>query len=124
MRWIGSLSSVSCFSGLLLFQEKQEENELRALPPPSEAQLWAVDAAVLEAARVQGISEEDFQQRQAVVSRMEETIQQHLTGEINVPEEGGELIIHIIWINKEFCQPDKREAEHIIWQHNSSRVDR
>uniref|UniRef100_A0A8C5CSS1 CCHC-type domain-containing protein n=1 Tax=Gadus morhua TaxID=8049 RepID=A0A8C5CSS1_GADMO len=59
--------------------EKQEENELRALPPPSEAQLWAVDAAVLEAARVQGISEEDFQQRQAVVSRMEETIQQHLT---------------------------------------------
>uniref|UniRef100_A0A8C5BKX5 CCHC-type domain-containing protein n=1 Tax=Gadus morhua TaxID=8049 RepID=A0A8C5BKX5_GADMO len=61
--------------------EKQEENELRALPPPSEAQLWAVDAAVLEAARVQGISEEDFQQRQAVVSRMEETIQQHLTAQ-------------------------------------------
>ncbi|CAL8255321.1 unnamed protein product [Merluccius merluccius] len=59
--------------------EKQEENELRALPPPSAAQLRAVDGAVLEAARVQGISEEDFQQRQAVVSRMEETIQKHLS---------------------------------------------
>ncbi|KAJ3599754.1 hypothetical protein NHX12_033710 [Muraenolepis orangiensis] len=59
--------------------EKQEENELRALPPPSAAQLQAVDAAVLEAARLQGISEGDFQQRQAVVTRMEETIQQQLS---------------------------------------------
>ncbi|KAM3875768.1 terminal uridylyltransferase 4 [Diretmus argenteus] len=59
--------------------EKQEENELRALPPPSPAQLRAVDAAVLDTARQQGISEEDFQSRQAVVNRMEETIQQHLS---------------------------------------------
>ena len=84
-----TLSSLSCFSGPLSLQEKQEENELRALPPPSAAQLRAVDAAVLEAARVQGISEEDYEQRQAVVSRMEETIQQHLSGEMNVPGEGG-----------------------------------
>lgn len=58
--------------------EKQEENELRALPPPSPAQLRAVDAAILETASLHGISEEDFNVRQAVVTRMEETIQQHL----------------------------------------------
>ncbi|KAG7257853.1 hypothetical protein CRUP_007426 [Coryphaenoides rupestris] len=59
--------------------EKQEENELRALPPPSAAQLRAVDTAVLETARLQGISEGDFQQRQAVVRRMEEALQQQLS---------------------------------------------
>uniref|UniRef100_A0AAX7VWN7 Terminal uridylyl transferase 4 n=1 Tax=Astatotilapia calliptera TaxID=8154 RepID=A0AAX7VWN7_ASTCA len=59
--------------------EKQEENELRALPPPSAAQLWAVNAAVLETARQQGISDEDFEIRKTVVSRMEIIIQKHLT---------------------------------------------
>ncbi|KAL2089929.1 hypothetical protein ACEWY4_014617 [Coilia grayii] len=58
--------------------EKQEENELRALPPPSPAQLKAVDAAVQEAVRVHGISEEDFQERQAMVTRMEAVIKEHL----------------------------------------------
>ncbi|XP_066528899.1 terminal uridylyltransferase 4 isoform X3 [Hoplias malabaricus] len=58
--------------------EKQEENELRALPSPSEAQLKAVDAAVMEAAQQHGISEEDFQQRQSVLHRMESIIQKHL----------------------------------------------
>uniref|UniRef100_A0A3B4VHM6 Terminal uridylyltransferase 4/7 nucleotidyltransferase domain-containing protein n=1 Tax=Seriola dumerili TaxID=41447 RepID=A0A3B4VHM6_SERDU len=60
--------------------EKQEENELRALPPPSAAQLRAVDAAVRETARQQGISEEDFEVRKAVVVRMEEIIKRHLSG--------------------------------------------
>uniref|UniRef100_A0A7N8Y3V7 Terminal uridylyl transferase 4 n=1 Tax=Mastacembelus armatus TaxID=205130 RepID=A0A7N8Y3V7_9TELE len=46
--------------------EKQEENELRALPPPSPAQLRAVDAAVLESARQHGISEEDFEVRKHI----------------------------------------------------------
>uniref|UniRef100_A0A4W6CUA6 Terminal uridylyl transferase 4 n=1 Tax=Lates calcarifer TaxID=8187 RepID=A0A4W6CUA6_LATCA len=59
--------------------EKQEENELRALPPPSTAQLRAVDMAVLETARQQGISEEDFEERKAVVVRMEEIIKRHLS---------------------------------------------
>ena len=61
-------------------QEKQEENELRALPPPTAAQLRAVDAAVLETARQRGISEEDFEVRKAVVVRMEEIIKRHLSG--------------------------------------------
>lgn len=65
---------------LLVYQEKQEENELRALPPPSTAQLRAVDMAVLETARQQGISEEDFEERKAVVVRMEEIIKRHLSG--------------------------------------------
>lgn len=65
---------------LLLYQEKQEENELRALPPASAAQLRAVDAAVLETARQHGISEEDFEVRKAVVIRMEEIIKRHLSG--------------------------------------------
>uniref|UniRef100_A0A673B2Z7 Terminal uridylyl transferase 4 n=1 Tax=Sphaeramia orbicularis TaxID=375764 RepID=A0A673B2Z7_9TELE len=59
--------------------EKQEENELRALPPPSPAQLRAVDATVMETARHHGISEEDFEVRRSVVSRMEQIIQKHLT---------------------------------------------
>uniref|UniRef100_A0A3Q0SEL9 Terminal uridylyltransferase 4/7 nucleotidyltransferase domain-containing protein n=1 Tax=Amphilophus citrinellus TaxID=61819 RepID=A0A3Q0SEL9_AMPCI len=60
--------------------EKQEENELRALPPPTAAQLRAVNATVLETARQQGISDEDFEIRKAVVNRMEEIIQRHLSG--------------------------------------------
>ncbi|XP_051518860.1 terminal uridylyltransferase 4-like [Myxocyprinus asiaticus] len=59
--------------------EKQEENELRALPPPSPAQLRALDCAVLEAAKLHGISDEDFQLRQAVVSRMEDIIRKQLS---------------------------------------------
>ncbi|XP_042569571.1 terminal uridylyltransferase 4-like isoform X2 [Cyprinus carpio] len=59
--------------------EKQEENELRSLPAPSPAQLRALDSAVLEAAEVHGISEEDFALRQAVVLRMEGIIRKQLT---------------------------------------------
>uniref|UniRef100_A0A3Q4BNG7 Terminal uridylyltransferase 4/7 nucleotidyltransferase domain-containing protein n=1 Tax=Mola mola TaxID=94237 RepID=A0A3Q4BNG7_MOLML len=60
--------------------EKQEENELRALPLASAAQLRAVDTAVLQTARQQGISEKDFEVRKAVVSRMEDIIKRHLSG--------------------------------------------
>ncbi|XP_041705309.1 terminal uridylyltransferase 4 isoform X3 [Coregonus clupeaformis] len=60
-------------------KDKQEENELRALPAPSPAQLGAVDAAVLRAAQQHGISDQDFLVRQEVVDRMEEIIQQHLS---------------------------------------------
>uniref|UniRef100_A0A673AYW8 Terminal uridylyl transferase 4 n=1 Tax=Sphaeramia orbicularis TaxID=375764 RepID=A0A673AYW8_9TELE len=66
--------------------EKQEENELRALPPPSPAQLRAVDATVMETARHHGISEEDFEVRRSVVSRMEQIIQKHLTAEFSEVE--------------------------------------
>ncbi|KAG7220021.1 hypothetical protein INR49_000670 [Caranx melampygus] len=66
--------------------EKQEENELRALPPPSAAQLKAVDAAVWETARQHGISEEDFEVRKAVVVRMEEIIKRHLSAEFSEVE--------------------------------------
>ncbi|KAL1022737.1 hypothetical protein UPYG_G00031670 [Umbra pygmaea] len=60
--------------------EKQEENELRALPAPSPAQLLAVDASVLQAAQQHGISDRDFLVRQEVVTKMEVIIQQHLSG--------------------------------------------
>lgn len=59
--------------------EKQEENELRALPAPSPAQLKALDSVVLEATETHGISEEDFALRQAVVLRMEGIICKQLT---------------------------------------------
>ncbi|XP_027883781.1 terminal uridylyltransferase 4 [Xiphophorus couchianus] len=59
--------------------EKQEETELRALPAPSAGQLRAVDAAVVETARQQGISERDFEVRTSVVARMEEIIKTHLS---------------------------------------------
>lgn len=65
---------------VVVCQEKQEENELRALPPPSTTQLHAVDAAVLETARQHGISQEDFDVRCSVVTRMEEIIKEHLAG--------------------------------------------
>uniref|UniRef100_A0A8C7GN49 Terminal uridylyltransferase 4 n=1 Tax=Oncorhynchus kisutch TaxID=8019 RepID=A0A8C7GN49_ONCKI len=59
--------------------EKQEENELRALPAPSPAQLRAVDAAVLQVTQQHGISDQDFLTRKEVVTRMEIIIQQHLS---------------------------------------------
>ncbi|KAF5893500.1 terminal uridylyltransferase 4-like, partial [Clarias magur] len=58
--------------------EKQEENELRSLPPPSPAHLRALNTAVMEAVQEHGISEEEFQQRHAVVRSMELIIQRHL----------------------------------------------
>lgn len=61
-------------------QEKQEENELLAIPPPSPAQLRALDAVVVETARRHGISEEDLEAREAVVSRMEEVVARRLSG--------------------------------------------
>uniref|UniRef100_A0A8C0B2Q5 Terminal uridylyl transferase 4 n=1 Tax=Buteo japonicus TaxID=224669 RepID=A0A8C0B2Q5_9AVES len=58
--------------------EKQEENELRALPPPSSAQLAALSFTLLEAANEQGISDDDFKIRQEIVNEMEKIIQQPL----------------------------------------------
>uniref|UniRef100_A0A8C6ZVD3 Terminal uridylyl transferase 4 n=1 Tax=Nothoprocta perdicaria TaxID=30464 RepID=A0A8C6ZVD3_NOTPE len=58
--------------------EKQEENELRALPPPSSAQLAALSFTLIEAAKEQGISDEDFRIRQEIVNEMEKIIQQPL----------------------------------------------
>ncbi|XP_025047133.1 terminal uridylyltransferase 4 isoform X2 [Alligator sinensis] len=58
--------------------EKQEENELRALPPPSTAQLNALSFTLIEAANEQGISDDDFRIRQEIVNEMEKIIQQPL----------------------------------------------
>ncbi|XP_044285843.1 terminal uridylyltransferase 4 isoform X2 [Varanus komodoensis] len=58
--------------------EKQEENELRALPPPSPAQVTALSFMLMEAAKEQGISDEDFKIREEIVDDMEKIIQQHL----------------------------------------------
>ncbi|KAM9324697.1 terminal uridylyltransferase 4 [Gastrophryne carolinensis] len=55
--------------------EKQEENELRALPPPSPAQLSALGLTLLKAAKDHGVSQEDFLSRQAIVDEMEKIIQ-------------------------------------------------
>lgn len=63
-----------------VLQEKQEENELRALPPASAAHLRALDVSIQRTARQHGISQEDLQVRKAVVTRMEEVIRRHLPG--------------------------------------------
>lgn len=63
-----------------MYQEKQEENELRALPPASAAHLRALDAAVQHTTKQHGISEEDYETRKAVVTRMEKIIMLHLSG--------------------------------------------
>ncbi|XP_044531915.1 terminal uridylyltransferase 4 [Gracilinanus agilis] len=58
--------------------EKQEENELRALPPPSPAQLAALSSTLMQAAKEQGISDNDFGFRQDIVTEMEKVIQLRL----------------------------------------------
>ncbi|KAM4641161.1 terminal uridylyltransferase 4 isoform 1-T1 [Discoglossus pictus] len=58
--------------------EKQEENELRSLPPPSPAQVSALEKALTETAREQGISQEDFTLRQEIVHKMETVIKTKL----------------------------------------------
>ncbi|XP_036610471.1 terminal uridylyltransferase 4 isoform X5 [Trichosurus vulpecula] len=58
--------------------EKQEENELRALPPPSPAQLAALSSTLMQAAKEQGISDIDFGFRQEIVTEMEKVVQQRL----------------------------------------------
>lgn len=63
-----------------MYQEKQEENELRALPPASAAHLRALDASIQRTARQNGISQEDLEVRKAVVTRMEEIVRRHLPG--------------------------------------------
>lgn len=63
-----------------MHQEKQEENELRALPPASVAHLRALDISIHRTMKQNGISEEDLEVRKAVVTRMEEIIRQHLPG--------------------------------------------
>uniref|UniRef100_A0A5F8G275 RNA uridylyltransferase n=1 Tax=Monodelphis domestica TaxID=13616 RepID=A0A5F8G275_MONDO len=58
--------------------EKQEENELRSLPPPSPAQLAALSSTLMQAAKEQGISDNDFGFRQDIVTEMEKVIQLRL----------------------------------------------
>ncbi|XP_056388204.1 terminal uridylyltransferase 4 [Hyla sarda] len=58
--------------------EKQEENELRSLPPPSAAQIAALGVTLVNAAKEHGISQEDFLSRQEIVSEMEKIIQTKL----------------------------------------------
>lgn len=60
--------------------EKQEENELRALPPPSLAQIQALDRTVTQTALKYGLSDQDFTARQSAVQRMEATVQERLPG--------------------------------------------
>ncbi|XP_041417414.1 terminal uridylyltransferase 4 isoform X2 [Xenopus laevis] len=55
--------------------EKQEENELRALPPPTPAQISALGLALMDAAKENGVSQEDFLLRQEIVKSMETIIQ-------------------------------------------------
>uniref|UniRef100_A0A6I8NCT1 RNA uridylyltransferase n=1 Tax=Ornithorhynchus anatinus TaxID=9258 RepID=A0A6I8NCT1_ORNAN len=58
--------------------EKQEENELRALPPPFPAQLAALSFTLIEAAKEQGISDDDFRVREDIVNEMEKIVQRSL----------------------------------------------
>ncbi|XP_069088765.1 terminal uridylyltransferase 4 isoform X2 [Pleurodeles waltl] len=58
--------------------EKQEENELRSLPPPSPSQVAALRSALMQAAKEHGISDEEFTVRQEIVNEMEKIIRLHL----------------------------------------------
>ncbi|KAG8443819.1 hypothetical protein GDO86_009127 [Hymenochirus boettgeri] len=54
--------------------EKQEENELRGLPPPTLSQISALELAVMNTANEHGISQEDFLFRKNIVKLMESII--------------------------------------------------
>uniref|UniRef100_A0A8C6DB70 RNA uridylyltransferase n=1 Tax=Moschus moschiferus TaxID=68415 RepID=A0A8C6DB70_MOSMO len=54
--------------------EKQEESELRSLPPPSLAHLAALSVAVIELAKEQGITDDDLKVRQEIVEEMSKVI--------------------------------------------------
>lgn len=54
--------------------EKQEESELRSLPPPSSEHLAALSFAVTELAKEQGITDDDFRVRQEIVEEMSKII--------------------------------------------------
>ncbi|XP_031540114.1 terminal uridylyltransferase 4 isoform X9 [Vicugna pacos] len=54
--------------------EKQEESELRSLPPPTPAHLAALTVAVIELAKEQGITDDDLRVRQEIVEEMSKVI--------------------------------------------------
>lgn len=54
--------------------EKQEESELRSLPPPSLAHLAALSVAVIELAKEQGITDDDLKVRQEIVEEMSKVV--------------------------------------------------
>ncbi|XP_077005758.1 terminal uridylyltransferase 4 isoform X7 [Tamandua tetradactyla] len=54
--------------------EKQEESELRSLPPPSPAHLAALSVAVTELAKEQGITDDDLRIRQEIAEEMSKVI--------------------------------------------------
>nr|XP_016773932.1 terminal uridylyltransferase 4 isoform X26 [Pan troglodytes] len=54
--------------------EKQEESELRSLPPPSPAHLAALSVAVIELAKEHGITDDDLRVRQQIVEEMSKVI--------------------------------------------------
>ncbi|EFB29138.1 hypothetical protein PANDA_003791, partial [Ailuropoda melanoleuca] len=54
--------------------EKQEESELRSLPPPTAAHLAALSVAVIELAKEHGITDDDLRVRQEIVEEMSEVI--------------------------------------------------
>ncbi|XP_045655495.1 terminal uridylyltransferase 4 isoform X10 [Ursus americanus] len=54
--------------------EKQEESELRSLPPPTPAHLAALSVAVIELAKEHGITDDDLRVRQEIVEEMSKVI--------------------------------------------------
>ncbi|XP_045753649.1 terminal uridylyltransferase 4 isoform X9 [Mirounga angustirostris] len=54
--------------------EKQEESELRSLPPPTPAHLAALSVAVIELAKEHGIKDDDLRVRQEIVEEMSKVI--------------------------------------------------
>ncbi|KAM6219398.1 terminal uridylyltransferase 4 isoform 2-T2 [Rhynchocyon petersi] len=58
--------------------EKQEESELRSLPPPSPAHLEALSVAVIELAKEHGITDDDLRVRQEIVEEMSKVITTYL----------------------------------------------
>lgn len=65
-------------------QEKQEEQLLTSLPPPTPLQIQAIGMAIEKVVQEFGINNEDLEQRLGIKSAMENVLHQKLPGNNNL----------------------------------------
>jgi len=74
-------------SVLLSLKEKQEEQLLTALPPPTPSQIQAIGVAIENVVQEFGLNNEDLEERLNIKTVMESLLHQKLPGMIcNFPE--------------------------------------
>lgn len=65
---------------ILSLKEKQEEQLLTALPPPTPLQIQAIDVAIEKVVQEFGLNNDDVEQRLSIKTAMENVLHQKLPG--------------------------------------------